>query len=117
MSEAKPYEKIAAFTKSPGVAQIASYVVFVLEVGLFYAVILPNLESSSQIALGILFSLTLVPLVISGSICSVVDPSDQAMILYRNDREKYFLSLTVDSKHSGGDMRVVSSSAITAWVM
>jgi hypothetical protein len=114
MSETKPYEKVAAFTKSPGVAQIASYVVLVLEVVLFYAVILPNLESSSQIALGILFSLTLLLLVISGSICSVVDPSDQAMVLYRNDREKYFLSLAVDSKHSGVNTMAVSSSATTA---
>lgn len=86
MSDPKPYAKVASFTKAPGIAQVASYITFTLEVVLFYSVILPNLNYISQISLGILFSLSLLCLVCSACICSSVDPADTAMVLYRNDR-------------------------------
>lgn len=88
MSDSKPYDKVASFTKKPGIAQIASYAVFTFEVALFFIVVLPNLSTNSQIALGVLYSLSLLALIVTAGTCSVVDPSDKVMILYRNDRSE-----------------------------
>ncbi len=80
----RPYLKISTFTKRPGIPQVASYVVFVLETVLFYTVILPRLNHAPQIFFGILYSGTLVVLVVSTLISSSVDPSDRVMVQYRN---------------------------------
>ena len=80
------YEKNNTFSKSPAAAQIFSYCIFVAEISLFYAVILPNLEDN-QIVYAVIFSISLFIMVITTIICSVIDPSDKAMILCRNDRE------------------------------
>lgn len=87
----KLYERNNTFSKRPGLPQVASYIVFALEVVLFYAVVLPALANRPQIALGILYTATLLLLVVATIIASKVDPSDQIMILYRNHpREEYF---------------------------
>lgn len=80
----KPYFKITTFTKRPGLPQIASYIVFALETVLFYSVILPKLNETSQIILGIVYTLTLIILVASTLVSSSADPSDRVMVQYRN---------------------------------
>lgn len=87
----KLYERNNTFSKRPGLPQVASYIVFTLEVVLFYAVVLPALANRPQIALGLLYTATLLLLVVATVVASKVDPSDQIMILYRNHpREEYF---------------------------
>ena len=87
----KLYERNNTFSKRPGLPQVASYIVFALEVVLFYAVVLPALANRPQIALGVLYTATLLLLVVATVVASKVDPSDQIMILYRNHpREEYF---------------------------
>lgn len=84
-----PYFKNNSFTKTPGVAQIASYTVFLLETVLFYVAVLPHLESLSvKVTLGILYSISLLILIVFTLLSSLNDPSDTAMIVYRNNREK-----------------------------
>jgi hypothetical protein len=80
----KLYEKNTTFTKPPGLPQIISYLVFALETVLFYVVVFPKLNSTAQIIFGIVYSLTLIGLVVSTITASSMDPSDQVMILYRN---------------------------------
>ncbi len=76
MNENHPYHKNNTFSKSPGVAQIASYIVFITETVLFYAAILPHLHPSAQTTLALLFSLSLIAMAITTIISSAVDPSD-----------------------------------------
>ena len=83
-SRSKPYEKSTTFTRKPGVPQIASYIVFALETVLFYAVVLPRLNPSEKITLGIFYTITLLGLVISTIVASSCDPSDRVMIKYLN---------------------------------
>lgn len=80
----RPYSKITTFTKRPGLPQLASYVVFVLETVLFYSVILPRLHETPQVVLGLVYSATLVVLVASTIVSSSADPSDRVMVQYRN---------------------------------
>lgn len=87
----KPYERNNTFSKRPGLPQVTSYIVFALEVVLFYAVVLPALTNGPQIALGLLYTATLLLLVVATVVASKVDPSDQVMVLYRNHpQEEYF---------------------------
>jgi hypothetical protein len=84
-----PYFKNNTFTKTPGIPQIASYAVFLLETVLYYVVVLPHLESlSSKVTLSTLYSISLVLLIVFAVLSSLNDPSDTAMIMYRNGREK-----------------------------
>lgn len=80
----KLYEKNNTFSKRPGLPQVASYIVFALETVLFYSVVMPALEHKQQVALGVVYSGTLMLLVVATIIASKVDPSDQVMILFRN---------------------------------
>lgn len=93
MSEGKrPYSKNNSFSKKPGLAQIASYTVFLLETVLFYSVVLPRLRTLTQISFGICYSASLVMLVISAAITSLADPADLMMVCYRNSTSmEYFL--------------------------
>lgn len=85
MSEGnRPYIKNNSFSKKPGLAQIASYVVFLLETVLFYSVVLPKLRTSTQIFFGICYSASLLMLVISAIVTSLADPADLMMVCYRN---------------------------------
>lgn len=84
MSEVMPYSKNNSFSKKPGLAQIASYAVFLMETILFYMVVLPRLQGSSKIAFGISYSLSLLMLVVSAVVTSLADPADLIMICYRN---------------------------------
>lgn len=86
----KAYEKNTSFTKRPGVPQIGSYIVFLLETVLFYSIVLPKLQGTAQPVLGVLYSLSLIGLVACTIACSICDPSDRIMIQYRNgSREEY----------------------------
>ena len=88
MNETKAYTTKNTFSKSPGCAQIASYIIFLLMVVLFYVSVRPNLHSG-QIALTIFFTICTAAMVITTLITSYIDPSDQVMIMYKNDRSKY----------------------------
>lgn len=89
-SSRRLYHKNNTFSRRPGVPQIASYLVFTLETILFYLVVLPRLEGSTQAILGTLYSMTLLSLVVSTIVASSCDPSDQVMIQHRNSsREEY----------------------------
>jgi hypothetical protein len=76
MSNNNLYLKNTTFTKTPGLPQMASYLVFLTEVILFYGFVLPNLRAPAQAALGVLYSISLLALVIASLASSVVDPSD-----------------------------------------
>jgi len=77
MSEGhRPYSKNNSFSKKPGLAQIASYAVFLLETILFYAVVLPRLQTSTKISFGICYTASLLMLVISATVTSLADPAD-----------------------------------------
>jgi hypothetical protein len=90
-SSRRLYQKNTTFTKRPGVPQVGSYLIFALETILFYLVVLPRLEGSSQAILGTLYSMTLLSLVVSTIVASACDPSDQVMVQHRNSsREEYF---------------------------
>lgn len=52
---------------------------------LFYAVIVPNIVNG-KIALAIIFSLSLAAMALTTIISSYIDPSDSAMVHYRNNR-------------------------------
>ena len=93
MSEGnRPYIKNNSFSKKPGLAQIASYTVFLLETVLFYSVVLPRLRTSTQISFGICYSASLVMLVVSAVVTSLADPADLMMVCYRNSTlMEYFL--------------------------
>jgi uncharacterized membrane protein len=85
MSEGnRPYLKNNSFSKKPGLAQIASYVVFLLETILFYTVVLTRLRASAKISFGVCYTASLLMLVISAIVTSLADPADQMMICYRN---------------------------------
>jgi len=80
------YEKITAATKSPGVAQIVSYLVLTLECILFYTIICTNFSSKDvSVPLIVLYSCSLLALIFAAVICSCTDPSDRVMIIYRNE--------------------------------
>lgn len=49
---------------------------------------MPNLNPSVRTPLAVIFSLGLAVMIVVSLISSVVDPSDEAMVMYRNDREK-----------------------------
>ena len=85
MSEGnRPYVKNNSFSKKPGLAQIASYTVFLLETILFYSVVLPRLRTPTQVSFGICYSASLVMLVVSAVVTSLADPADLMMVCYRN---------------------------------
>lgn len=50
---------------------------------------MPNLNQSARTPLVVIFSLGLAVMIVVSLVSSVVDPSDEAMVMYRNDREKY----------------------------
>lgn len=108
-----PYFKNNSFTKTPGIPQIASYAVFLLETVLYYVVVLPHLESlPSKVTLGILYSIFLLLLIVFTVLSSLNDPSDSAMIMYRNDREKYNCSEHIVLK-VGDSHTMVNYSTVT----
>jgi hypothetical protein len=51
---------------------------------LFYTVAVPHLEKDAKIAMAVIYSTTLVVLVLSTTFCSLTDPSDPVMVAYRN---------------------------------
>ena len=110
----KPYETNNTFSKRPGLPQVASYIVFALEVVLFYAVVLPALANRPQIALGLLYTATLLLLVIATVVASKVDPSDQVMILYRNRPQEEYFKWYAGSNSFAAHTRTSCSSAIIA---
>lgn len=110
----KLYERNNTFSKRPGLPQVASYVVFALEVVLFYAVVLPALTSGPQIALGFLYTATLLLLIAATVVASKVDPSDQVMILYRNHPREEYLKWHAGSNNSAARTLPSCSSATTA---
>ena len=88
MSNNNPYERNTSFSKTPGIPQLASYVVFLTQTILYYAVVLPRLQgTTAQALLGTFYSLSLLALVVSALVSSLTDPADTAMVHYRNQRE------------------------------
>jgi uncharacterized membrane protein YhhN len=70
------------------VPQVISYVVFLILVVLFYAVLVPHLQAGRTV-LAVLFSLALLAMATATLISSFIDPSDPAMVMFRTDRPKY----------------------------
>lgn len=81
------YKTINTFCQSPSVAQIAAYVIFALQVLTFYIVVHRRIHSpTSLLVLHVLYAISTTGQVIFTLASSAIDPSDQIMIKYRNNR-------------------------------
>ena len=71
------YKTTNTFSQQPSLAQIVAYLVFLSESIVFYAVAAPNFNTeASQITLIVLYSISLIMVLVFTIISSVVDPSD-----------------------------------------
>lgn len=84
------YKTINTFTQCPSPAQIASYIIFLMQILVFYIIIQNRLQSPiTRIALLITYSICVAVHIVFTLIVSISDPSDSFMIRYRNNRDTY----------------------------
>ena len=75
------YETINTFTQRPSIAQIVSYILFILQITTFYAIIQQRYASIiSSIVFHVLFGISILGEIITTVITSYIDPSDSFMI-------------------------------------
>ena len=75
------YETINTFTQRPSIAQIVSYILFILQITTFYAIIQQRYANIiSSIVFHVLFGISILGEIITTVITSYIDPSDSFMI-------------------------------------
>ena len=85
----KKYKIINTFSQKPSFAQIVAYLVFLMQVLIFYILVQKHYESQSvRIAMITLFSISVVTQGILALATSMSDPSDSLMVNFKNQREK-----------------------------
>jgi hypothetical protein len=85
------YQTINTFTRSPSPAQIAAYMVVTVDVVVFYVMIQQSFNDEAlRVALIVLFSCSIVGMIIPTILCSAIDPSDTVMVECKQGKgEKY----------------------------
>lgn len=87
MARPSEYQVVNTFSRTPSPAQICSYVVILLESLIFYIMIRPNIISHpASLTFTLLFSASLVLLIITSFVCSYIDPSDSVMVKFKTGR-------------------------------
>ena len=84
----KAYKTINSFTQIPSPAQICSYLLFLLQILVFWIIIQNRYTSSTtRIVMIVLYTISVVAHIIATFAASLSDPSDSFMIKYRNHRD------------------------------
>lgn len=84
----KKYKIINTFSQSPSIAQIISYLLFLMQVLVFFIIIQKRYESRvMRIVVIIVYSICVVFHVVVTFLTSLSDPSDDFMIKFKNDRD------------------------------
>lgn len=85
----KAYKTINSFTQIPSPAQICSYILFALQILVFWIIIQNRYTSSStRITMIVIYTISVVAHIIATVLASLSDPSDTFMIRYRNNRDR-----------------------------
>lgn len=76
------YRTINTFTRKPGIAQLASYLIFSAMVATFYACILPEVanEMIPRITMHVVYPISLAVLIALTLASSIIDPTDSVVI-------------------------------------
>ena len=75
------YEKINTFTRTPSFAQISAYVIVGLDIIVYYVMVQTKfMDETTRIVMNVLFSCSIISMLIPTILCSIIDPSDSIMI-------------------------------------
>ena len=83
------YDIVNTFSRTPSPAQIAAYIIIAFETIVFFVMIRPSmaaLSPNSALIFTILYSISLLAVIVSTFVCSFTDPSDPVMVCYKNNR-------------------------------
>ena len=84
----KGYKTINTFSQRPSPAQLVSYLIFLLQILIFFIIIQARLASTStRIVLIVVYSLSVGSQIVLTFLVSLSDPSDNFMIKYKNRHE------------------------------
>ena len=84
------YKTINSFNQTPSLGQIVAILLYGLQISTFYGITQRRISSKPAfISLHILYGISILGQLVSTFISSYIDPSDQLMIQYRNNREEY----------------------------
>jgi hypothetical protein len=96
MTEIVAYQhpKINTFTRRPGVAQIASYIIFTAQVITYYVCLIPEAAEhfNAMIVMHTAYPVSLAVLIGVTLVASLIDPTDPVVIDYmrhRNENSTY----------------------------
>lgn len=86
----KNYKTKNSFTQTPSAAQIGAYILFLMQILIFFIIIQKHFVSEvKRITMIVIYSTSITIQIIITLITSLSDPSDSFMIKYRNDRSEY----------------------------
>lgn len=85
----KGYKKINTFSQAPSPAQIGSYLIFLMQILIFYIIIQARLVTpATRIVMLVLYSCSVACQIGVTLLVSLSDPSDSFMVRYRNNRNE-----------------------------
>jgi hypothetical protein len=86
------YKTINSFSQIPSAPQIASYLIFLMQVLIFAIIIQARYTSNTKRIIMIsIYSIAMGIQIIITALTSISDPSDSFMVKYRNNRDEYFV--------------------------
>lgn len=85
----KGYKKINTFSQGPSAAQIGSYLIFVMQILIFYIIIQARIvTATTRTVMLVLYSCSVICQIGVTLMVSLSDPSDSFMIKYKNNRNE-----------------------------